>query len=77
VKGTSAVLPDDHQGGQIAGGTEIKSGIDARSYRDLRLTSAGAPCGLIHEPGLRSYALVENQIAKSILACGHALRLLG
>src|SRR4029434_404330 len=76
MKGTSAVPPDDHQGGEIASGSEIKTSKDAGASGDIWLTRASAPCGLIHEPGLRGDTLIEDQIAEGILACGHALCLL-
>jgi hypothetical protein len=77
MKHPVAVFPYDHERRQITGGAEIKTCIDACTDRDIRLTRAAAPCALIHEPGLGGNALVEDQIAEGVFACGHALRLLG
>ena len=57
VKGTRDILPDDHQGGQITGGAEIKSCINAGPNGDIGLTTASAPCGLIYELGFGGYRL--------------------
>ena len=54
VKGT---LLDDHRGGEITGGAEIKAGIDADADGNIWLIRASASCGLIYEVGFGGYRL--------------------